>query len=183
MAGLKGLINELDQPLWSRVAFAAAALSSLAFFATAPGDKQVSNLTSPRQLPGKNAFAIWGLRLYVHPLGTAANAPLTRGDMGEIQKGHVELKIDDTVQFETLVMDVPGAMGMGGFFTDGAAEDQCLLNGTASRNDFRRFSKPIIVSPGQHFEVKVNYPTATAAISLAGLAYCFLDGVYIRRAL
>ena len=182
MAGIPGVINDLDQPLYYRAGIPASANTLVSFFTAASGDKQVTNVASPRQLPGANRFDCWALRMYVHPLGSAAGVPLTRIEMGGIQLAHLEFKVDDVVQFETLCLDCPGAAGMGGFFVDGAAEDTCLLNGSESRLAFRRFNKAIKIGKGQQFEVNLKWNTAFTPTS-AAYAICFLDGVYIRRAL
>lgn len=176
-------LNDLDQPIYSRVDIAAAATSQIQFFTTGSGNRQYTNLTTPRRLPGTNHFRCTGIRLYLHSFATNGATPATLVDVAGYQLGHLQINLDGAnSQFDALGLLCPGGAGIGGIAAEGAAATQLgLANGSVLYSQFRRFRIPILIKAMQDFEVNLNFLAAwTPSAILIGV--CALEGFYTRRA-
>lgn len=177
-------INILDQPIYSRVDIAAAAQAQVQFFNTNIGQRQYTNLTTPRRLPGSNNFVCRGIGVYTHPIHAGAATQVTDDDITGFQLGHAEFKLDGSAQqLDTLVMDLPGGRGVAGMLQDGAAAQQLLLNGAPVYGSRKRFTVPIPIRKQQDFEFNVNFGSLNWTPTGVFAAIVFLDGRYTRRAL
>lgn len=174
-------VNVLDQPLWHRQALAIAAQSTVQFFNASGPDKQVTNLTQPNQLPGSNTFRCVGIRLYVDPQNQANAAPIVRADINGVLRAHVDLRLDDVSQFEGLAWMVPGGAGAGGFFVDGAAEDNFLYNGNTDTRNIRWLKRPVDIPPKSSFALFLNWPNAAFTPTVTMFITAALEGVYLRK--